>query len=85
MNAMEVSLRSRGNLSRWFGYLVLAFFAIISLFPIWIAVKTALSDSKTLFSSASSFLPQDPTFIQSSAGTRFGESGGPATGSNELR
>jgi multiple sugar transport system permease protein len=63
MNAMEVSLRSRGNLSRWFGYLVLAFFAIISLFPIWIAVKTALSDSKTLFSSASSFLPQDPTLF----------------------
>jgi multiple sugar transport system permease protein len=63
MNAMDVSLRSRGNLGRWFGYLVLAFFAIISLFPIWIAVKTALSDSKTLFSSASSFLPQDPTLF----------------------
>jgi hypothetical protein len=42
MNAMDVSLRSRGNLGRWFGYLVLAYFAIISLFPIWIAVKTAL-------------------------------------------
>jgi multiple sugar transport system permease protein len=63
MNAMNVSLRSRGNLGRWFGYLVLAFFAIISLFPIWIAVKTALSDSKTLFTSASSFLPQDPTLF----------------------
>jgi multiple sugar transport system permease protein len=63
MNAMDVSLRSRGNVGRWFGYLVLAFFAIISLFPIWIAVKTALSDSKTLFSSASSFLPQDPTLF----------------------
>jgi multiple sugar transport system permease protein len=63
MNAMDVPLPSRGNLSRWFGYLVLAFFAVISLFPIWIAVKTALSDSKTLFSSASSFLPQDPTLF----------------------
>jgi multiple sugar transport system permease protein len=63
MNAMNVSLRSRGNLGRWFGYLVLAFFAITSLFPIWIAVKTALSDSKTLFTSASSFLPQDPTLF----------------------
>ena len=63
MNSMDVSLRSRGILGRWFGYLVLAFFAIISLFPIWIAVKTALSDSKTLFSSASSFLPEDPTLF----------------------
>lgn len=60
---MEVSLRSRGNLARWCGYLVLALFALISLGPIWIAVKTALSDSKTLFSSANSFLPQDPTLF----------------------
>jgi multiple sugar transport system permease protein len=36
---------------------------VISLGPIWIAVKTALSDSRTLFSSASSFLPQDPTLF----------------------
>jgi multiple sugar transport system permease protein len=63
MNAGDISLRSRGNLGRWFGYLVLALFAAISLGPIWIGVKTALSDSKTLFTSASSFLPQDPTFF----------------------
>jgi multiple sugar transport system permease protein len=36
---------------------------VISLGPIWIAVKTALSDSRTLFSGASSFLPQDPTLF----------------------
>ncbi len=63
MNRTYVSLRARANLARWFGYLVLALFAVISLGPIWIAVKTALSDSKTLFSSASSFLPQDPTLF----------------------
>jgi multiple sugar transport system permease protein len=63
MNAQLASLRSRANLARWFGYIVLALFAVISLGPIWIAVKTALSDSKTLFSSASSFLPQDPTLF----------------------
>jgi multiple sugar transport system permease protein len=63
MNSMGPRLRSRGNPARWFGYLVLALFAIISLGPIWIAVKTALSDSKTLFSSASSFLPRDPTLF----------------------
>lgn len=55
--------RPQLNLARWLGYVVLALFAVISLGPIWIAVKTALSDSKTLFSSASSFLPQDPTLF----------------------
>src|SRR3984893_9369582 len=55
---------SSGILSRrWLGYAVLALFAVISLGPIWIAVKTALSDSRTLFSGASSFLPQDPTLF----------------------
>ena len=54
---------SRPPLARWLGYAVLALFAIISLGPIWIAVKTALSDSRTLFSGASSFLPQDPTLF----------------------
>src|SRR6202022_464407 len=53
-----------GRLSgRWLGYAVLALFAIISLGPIWIAVKTAVSDSRTLFTGASSFLPQDPTLF----------------------
>jgi multiple sugar transport system permease protein len=56
-------LRPQLNLARWSGYAVLALFAVISLGPIWIAVKTALSDSRTLFSSASSFLPQDPTLF----------------------
>ncbi|MBV8376466.1 MAG: carbohydrate ABC transporter permease [Verrucomicrobia bacterium] len=59
----DASLRSRANLARGFGYLVLALFVVISLGPIWVAVKTALSDSKTLFSSANSFLPQDPTLF----------------------
>src|SRR5260221_12785856 len=55
---------SSGILSRrWLGYFVLALFAIVSLGPIWIAVKTALSDSRTLFSGASSLLSQDPTLF----------------------
>src|SRR5258708_19423395 len=55
---------SSGILSRrWLGYAVLAVFAIISLGPMWIAVKTALSDSRTLFSGANSLLPQDPTLF----------------------
>ena len=57
------TFRPHPNLARWSGYAVLALFALISLGPIWIAVKTALSDSRTLFSGASSFLPQDPTLF----------------------
>ena len=63
MKSEATSLRPHPNLARWSGYAVLALFAVISLGPIWIAVKTALSDSRTLFSGASSFLPQDPTLF----------------------
>jgi multiple sugar transport system permease protein len=63
MKPTASSLQPRPNLARWAGYAVLALFATITLGPIWIAVKTALSDSRTLFSSASSFLPQDPTLF----------------------
>jgi multiple sugar transport system permease protein len=59
----EGGSNSRFGLSAWAGYAVLAVFAIISLGPIWIAVKTALSDSSTLFTSASSLLPQHPTLF----------------------
>ena len=63
MKSEATSLRPHPNLARWSGYAVLALFVVISLGPIWIAVKTALSDSRTLFSGASSFLPQDPTLF----------------------
>jgi multiple sugar transport system permease protein len=63
MKPMASSSSPHPNLVRWSGYAVLALFAVISLGPIWIAVKTALSDSRTLFSGASSFLPQDPTLF----------------------
>ena len=63
MKPIASSSRPRPNLAHWAGYAVLALFALITLGPIWIAVKTALSDSRTLFSSASSFLPQDPTLF----------------------
>src|SRR5215831_9006828 len=61
---MGTPTSNSGRLSgRWFGYAVLVLFAIISLGPMWIAVKTALSDSRTLFTGASSLLPQDPTLF----------------------
>jgi multiple sugar transport system permease protein len=61
---MKNPFSSSGILSRrWLGYTVLAVFAIISLGPMWIAAKTALSDSRTLYTGASSLLPQDPTLF----------------------
>jgi multiple sugar transport system permease protein len=59
----SIRVHSRFKFSSWLGYAVLVLFAIISLGPIWIAVKTALSDSGTLFASASSLLPQHPTLF----------------------
>ena len=57
------SSKSWERVGRWCGYAVLAAFVIISLGPMWIAAKTALSDSSTLFSDASSLLPQNPTLF----------------------
>ena len=63
MKSAATSFPSRPNPGRWLGYGILALFAVISLGPMWIALKTALSDSRTLFSTASSFLPQDFTLF----------------------
>ncbi len=59
----NASFTSGKRAAPWLGYLVLAVFAVISLGPIWIAIKTALSDSHTLFTGAGSLLPQDPTLF----------------------
>jgi multiple sugar transport system permease protein len=56
-------VQSRFKFSVWTGWAILVVFAIISLGPMWIAVKTALSDSSTLFTGASSLLPQHPTLF----------------------
>ena len=50
-------------IGRWIGYAVLALFAIISLGPLWIAFKTAMTGSSALFTSASSVLPHDTTLF----------------------
>jgi multiple sugar transport system permease protein len=50
-------------IGRWIGYAVLALFAIVSLGPLWIAFKTALTGSNALFTSAASVLPQDTTLF----------------------
>src|ERR1700737_5252654 len=48
---------------RWFGYAALLVFAIISLGPLWIAFKTALTGPNALFQSGSSILPRDTTLF----------------------
>jgi multiple sugar transport system permease protein len=49
--------------ARWLGYAALVAFALLSLGPVWIALKTALTGSNALFQSAGSVLPQDPTLF----------------------
>jgi len=51
------------SIGRWFGYAALILFAIISLGPLWIAFKTALTGPNALFGSGGSLLPQDPTLF----------------------
>ena len=51
---------TRSSLSRVAGYGALIVLAVISLLPVWVALKTALTLPNDFFSSASSLLP--PTF-----------------------
>jgi multiple sugar transport system permease protein len=50
-------------IGRWLGYAVLVAFAIISLGPLWIAFKTALTGPGALFASGGSLLPKDTTLF----------------------
>ncbi|MBV9491187.1 MAG: carbohydrate ABC transporter permease [Verrucomicrobia bacterium] len=57
------TVTSRPQVGRWLGFAALVIFAILSLGPVWIAVKTALTGSGALFNSSGSLLPQDPTLF----------------------
>jgi ABC-type glycerol-3-phosphate transport system permease component len=50
-------------IGRWIGYAALVLFAIISLGPLWIAFKTALTGPNALFASGGSIFPKDTTFF----------------------
>ena len=54
---------STSPVGRWLGYAVLVVFAIISLGPLWIAFKTALTGPNALFASGGSLLPNDTTLF----------------------
>lgn len=49
-----------GRLLAWLG---LALVILISIFPIWIVLKTALTGSRSLFTEAASLWPSEPTLI----------------------
>jgi multiple sugar transport system permease protein len=50
-------------IGRWLGYAALIVFALISLGPLWIAFKTALTGPNALFASGGSLLPNDTTLF----------------------
>ena len=54
---------SKLPLGRWLGYAALVILAIISLGPIWIALKTALSGPTAWLTSAGSVLPHETTLF----------------------
>ncbi|MEF2277256.1 carbohydrate ABC transporter permease [Deinococcus sp. YIM 134068] len=49
-----------GRLLAWLG---LALILLISVFPIWIVLKTALTGSRSLFTEAASLWPSEPTLV----------------------
>ena len=49
-----------GKLIAWF---VLVLLIVITLLPIWIVIKTSLSSQRSLFSTAGSLLPAEPTLF----------------------
>ena len=50
-------------IGRWLGYAFLVLFALISLGPLWIAFKTALTGPNALFANGGSLLPSDTTLF----------------------
>jgi multiple sugar transport system permease protein len=50
-------------IGRWIGYAALILFALISLGPLWIAFKTALTGPGAIFASGGSILPKDTTLF----------------------
>jgi multiple sugar transport system permease protein len=44
------------------GYTLLGLFAMFSLFPIWIVLKTALTQTQDIYTTSTSLFPTDPTF-----------------------
>lgn len=56
-------MKTRATTSCWLGRIALFAFAVLSLGPIWIAFKTALTPSAALFDSAGQLLPESATWF----------------------
>ena len=56
-------IRQRITVGKVFTWLLLIALILITLIPIWIVLKTALTPQKALFSSVSELFPQDPTLF----------------------
>ncbi len=55
--------RSGFNWGKLVAWLVLILLILITLLPIWIVIKTSLSSQRSLFSTAGSLLPAEPTLF----------------------
>ena len=56
-------LRPGFNWGKLVAWIVLILLILITLLPIWIVIKTSLSSQRTLFSTAGSLLPAEPTLF----------------------
>jgi multiple sugar transport system permease protein len=56
-------IENKWTLSRIVSWILLILLIFISLFPLWIVFKTALTPSKEIFSNSGAFFPDNPTLI----------------------
>lgn len=61
MTVQTAKPHKRFELDRFFAWFGITLVILLSIFPIWIVLKTALSSSTTLFEGASRILPSEPT------------------------
>ena len=57
------TLHHTSNSRTWLGRIVLFCFIVVSLLPLWIALKTALTPNHALFESAGRIFPSEPTLF----------------------
>ncbi|WP_034337771.1 carbohydrate ABC transporter permease [Deinococcus misasensis] len=61
MTVQTAKPHKRFEWDRFFAWFGITLVILLSIFPIWIVLKTALSSSTTLFEGASRILPSEPT------------------------
>ena len=56
-------IENKWNPIRVISWIFLAFLIVLSIFPLWIVLKTALTPTKELFNNPGSLFPENPTLI----------------------